>query len=76
MIVAALCSGMSYGGTPDGVVGTLCFWRFLLGLGIGGNYPLRFSLSPSSFPSHAFASPAASPTSPLTHALNRTAPPS
>jgi hypothetical protein len=43
MIVAALCSGMSYGGTPDGVVGTLCFWRFLLGLGIGGNYPLRSS---------------------------------
>ena len=40
MIVAALCSSMSYGGTPDAVVGTLCFWRFLLGLGIGGNYPL------------------------------------
>ena len=40
MIVAALCSGMSYGTNPDGVIGTLCFWRFLLGLGIGGNYPL------------------------------------
>jgi hypothetical protein len=44
MIVAALCSGMSFGITADGVIGTLCFWRFLLGLGIGGNYPLRFGL--------------------------------
>eukprot|EP00960_Hanusia_phi_P057099 763457-Hanusia_phi.AAC.1 len=40
MIVGALCSGMSFGTTGDAVVGTLCMWRFLLGLGIGGIYPL------------------------------------
>ncbi|EKX43011.1 hypothetical protein GUITHDRAFT_158082 [Guillardia theta CCMP2712] len=38
--IAALCSGMSFGTTGDAVVGTLCMWRFLLGLGIGGIYPL------------------------------------
>ena len=31
---------MSFGTTPDAAIGTLCFWRFVLGLGIGGNYPL------------------------------------
>jgi len=40
MICGALCQSMSFGSTPDAVIGTLCFWRFLLGVGIGGNYPL------------------------------------
>eukprot|EP00960_Hanusia_phi_P058472 763899-Hanusia_phi.AAC.1 len=40
IIVAALCSGMSFGTTGDAVVGTLCMWRLILGLGIGGIYPL------------------------------------
>ena len=41
MICAALCQSMSFDNTSDAVIGTLCFWRFLLGVGIGGNYPLR-----------------------------------
>jgi PHS family inorganic phosphate transporter-like MFS transporter len=41
MICGALCQSMSFGSDPNGVIGTLCFWRFLLGVGIGGNYPLR-----------------------------------
>ncbi|EKX50020.1 hypothetical protein GUITHDRAFT_157361 [Guillardia theta CCMP2712] len=40
MIIGALGSGMSFGTTGDAIVGTLCFWRFFLGLGIGGIYPL------------------------------------
>ena len=41
MITGALCQSMSFGVNPNNVIGTLCFWRFLLGVGIGGNYPLR-----------------------------------
>ena len=31
---------MTFGTTPHAMVGTLCFWRFLLGVGVGGDYPL------------------------------------
>lgn len=44
MITAALCQSMSFGTDATGVIGTLCFWRFILGVGIGGNYPLRYEI--------------------------------
>jgi len=40
MIVCAFCQSMSFGSTPDAVIGTLAFWRFCLGYGVGGDYPL------------------------------------
>ncbi|CAI0459248.1 unnamed protein product [Linum tenue] len=40
MVGCALCSGLSFGSTPKSVIGTLCFFRFWLGFGIGGDYPL------------------------------------
>ncbi|XP_021625583.1 low affinity inorganic phosphate transporter 8 [Manihot esculenta] len=40
MVGCALASGFSFGSTADGVVATLCFFRFWLGFGIGGDYPL------------------------------------
>ena len=46
MITGALCQSMSFGVNPNNVIGTLCFWRFLLGVGIGGNYPLRCGVAP------------------------------
>ncbi|XP_020595315.1 probable inorganic phosphate transporter 1-7, partial [Phalaenopsis equestris] len=44
MIVCALCSGLSFGRKPAGVMGTLCFFRFWLGFGIGGDYPLSATI--------------------------------
>lgn len=44
MIIASICSGLSFGRTPKAVVTTLCFWRFILGLGIGGDYPLSATI--------------------------------
>lgn len=44
MIIGAFCQSMSFGSTPDAVIGTLCFWRFLLGVGIGGDYPLSATI--------------------------------
>ncbi|KAF2319309.1 hypothetical protein GH714_014535 [Hevea brasiliensis] len=40
MVGCALASGFSFGCTAKGVVATLCFFRFWLGFGIGGDYPL------------------------------------
>lgn len=40
MVGCALASGLSFGSTPTSVVGSLCFFRFWLGFGIGGDYPL------------------------------------
>ncbi|RYQ98854.1 hypothetical protein Ahy_B07g086665 isoform D [Arachis hypogaea] len=40
MVGCALASGLSFGSTSKSVVGTLCFFRFWLGFGIGGDYPL------------------------------------
>lgn len=40
MVGCALASGLSFGQTPKGVITTLCFFRFWLGFGIGGDYPL------------------------------------
>ncbi|OAY65010.1 putative inorganic phosphate transporter 1-3, partial [Ananas comosus] len=40
MVGCAIASGLSLGSTPQSVVATLCFFRFWLGFGIGGDYPL------------------------------------
>ncbi|CAK7340013.1 unnamed protein product [Dovyalis caffra] len=40
MVGCALASGFSFGSTATSVVGSLCFFRFWLGFGIGGDYPL------------------------------------
>ncbi|XP_048139694.1 low affinity inorganic phosphate transporter 8-like [Rhodamnia argentea] len=40
MVGCALASGLSFGSTAHSVIGSLCFFRFWLGFGIGGDYPL------------------------------------
>jgi PHS family inorganic phosphate transporter-like MFS transporter len=40
MVGCALASGLSFGSTAHSVIATLCFFRFWLGFGIGGDYPL------------------------------------
>ncbi|XWS74472.1 hypothetical protein CRYUN_Cryun01aG0001000 [Craigia yunnanensis] len=40
MVGCAIASGLSLGSTAKSVIGTLCFFRFWLGFGIGGDYPL------------------------------------
>ncbi|KAL2317560.1 hypothetical protein Fmac_031436 [Flemingia macrophylla] len=40
MVGCALASGLSFGSTANSVVASLCFFRFWLGFGIGGDYPL------------------------------------
>ncbi|OMO75956.1 Phosphate permease [Corchorus capsularis] len=44
MVVCAIGSGLSFGSTPGSVIGTLCFFRFWLGFGIGGDYPLSATI--------------------------------
>ncbi|XP_051125373.1 low affinity inorganic phosphate transporter 3-like [Andrographis paniculata] len=44
MIVCSVASGLSFGGEPKGVLVTLCFFRFWLGFGIGGDYPLSATI--------------------------------
>ncbi|KAM0944485.1 putative ABC-type phosphate transporter [Dioscorea sansibarensis] len=44
MVLCAICSGLSFGTTPKAVMGTLCFFRFWLGFGIGGDYPLSATI--------------------------------
>ncbi|GMI75564.1 PHOSPHATE TRANSPORTER 3, phosphate transporter 1;3 [Hibiscus trionum] len=44
MAFCAICSGLSFGSTPGSVIGTLCFFRFWLGFGIGGDYPLSATI--------------------------------
>jgi len=44
MVVCCLASGLSFGSTPKGVMATLCFFRFWLGFGIGGDYPLSATI--------------------------------
>ncbi|KAJ1298766.1 hypothetical protein BS78_01G479000 [Paspalum vaginatum] len=44
MVVCSLASGLSFGATPAGVMATLCFFRFWLGFGIGGDYPLSATI--------------------------------
>ncbi|KAH7573243.1 hypothetical protein ACOSQ2_007062 [Xanthoceras sorbifolium] len=44
MVVNSLASGLSFGSSAKGVMATLCFFRFWLGFGIGGDYPLSATI--------------------------------
>ncbi|KAJ9169605.1 hypothetical protein P3X46_017774 [Hevea brasiliensis] len=44
MVLCSVCSGLSFGKDPKGVMVTLCFFRFWLGFGIGGDYPLSATI--------------------------------
>ncbi|GLU08166.1 hypothetical protein SLE2022_250900 [Rubroshorea leprosula] len=44
MVVSSIASGLSFGSHPKGVLATLCFFRFWLGFGIGGDYPLSATI--------------------------------
>lgn len=44
MVVASIASGLSFGSTAKSVMTTLCFCRFWLGFGIGGDYPLSATI--------------------------------
>lgn len=44
MVVCSIASGLSFGDSPKAVMATLCFFRFWLGFGIGGDYPLSATI--------------------------------
>ncbi|KAM1795662.1 hypothetical protein ACFX11_035985 [Malus domestica] len=44
MVICSIASGLSYGHNPKTVMSTLCFFRFWLGFGIGGDYPLSATI--------------------------------
>ncbi|PHU21676.1 putative inorganic phosphate transporter 1-5 [Capsicum chinense] len=44
MVICSIASGLSFGHTPKSVMATLCFFRFWLGFGIGGDYPLSATI--------------------------------
>ncbi|KAM1753219.1 hypothetical protein ACFX12_005834 [Malus domestica] len=44
MVGCSICSGLSFGNSPTTVMATLCFFRFWLGFGIGGDYPLSATI--------------------------------
>ncbi|CAM6121426.1 unnamed protein product [Calypogeia fissa] len=44
MVIASLGQGLSMGSSATGVLATLCFFRFWLGFGIGGDYPLSATI--------------------------------
>ncbi|KAL2644782.1 hypothetical protein R1flu_012369 [Riccia fluitans] len=44
MIFTSVASGLSFGSSATGVMTTLCFFRFWLGFGIGGDYPLSATI--------------------------------
>ncbi|CAO2198244.1 unnamed protein product [Urochloa humidicola] len=44
MAACAIGSGLSFGSSAKAVIGTLCFFRFWLGFGIGGDYPLSATI--------------------------------
>ncbi|RCV10440.1 hypothetical protein SEVIR_2G118700v4 [Setaria viridis] len=44
MAMGSFLSGLSFGRTAGGVMATLCFFRFWLGVGIGGDYPLSATI--------------------------------
>jgi PHS family inorganic phosphate transporter-like MFS transporter len=39
MVLCSLASGLSFSRKSNDVIATLCFFRFWLGVGIGGDYP-------------------------------------
>lgn len=44
MVISAIGCGLSFGNDPAAVMTTLCFFRFWLGFGIGGDYPLSATI--------------------------------
>ncbi|KAH7314552.1 hypothetical protein KP509_21G008700 [Ceratopteris richardii] len=44
MICCSIGSALSFGSSPQAVMGTICFFRFWLGVGIGGDYPLSATI--------------------------------
>ncbi|KAF8377036.1 hypothetical protein HHK36_030408 [Tetracentron sinense] len=44
MVMCSIASGLSFGSSPKTVMATLCFFRFWLGFGIGGDYPLSATI--------------------------------
>lgn len=44
MVICSVGSGLSFGHEPKSVIATLCFFRFWLGFGIGGDYPLSATI--------------------------------
>lgn len=44
MVICAIGSGLSFGSSAKSVITTLCFFRFWLGFGIGGDYPLSATI--------------------------------
>jgi hypothetical protein len=44
MIFCAAAQSMSFGTNSLAVIGTLCWWRFFLGFGVGGDYPLSATI--------------------------------
>ncbi|KAH1227460.1 Inorganic phosphate transporter 1-4 [Glycine max] len=44
MVIASIASGLSFGHDAKTVMTTLCFFRFWLGFGIGGDYPLSATI--------------------------------
>ncbi|KAG6486624.1 probable inorganic phosphate transporter 1-8 [Zingiber officinale] len=44
MVLCSIASGLSFGRSASGVMATLCFFRFWLGFGIGGDYPLSATI--------------------------------
>ncbi|KAA8550755.1 hypothetical protein F0562_002439 [Nyssa sinensis] len=44
MCLCSVASGLSFGKQPKAIMATLCFFRFWLGFGIGGDYPLSATI--------------------------------
>ncbi|KAL5711834.1 Low affinity inorganic phosphate transporter 1 [Ranunculus cassubicifolius] len=44
MVICSFASGLSFSSERKSVVATLCFFRFWLGFGIGGDYPLSATI--------------------------------
>ncbi|KAJ4972636.1 hypothetical protein NE237_005810 [Protea cynaroides] len=44
MVVCSVASGLSFGHSAKATMATLCFFRFWLGFGIGGDYPLSATI--------------------------------
>ncbi|XP_057966069.1 inorganic phosphate transporter 1-4-like [Malania oleifera] len=44
MVICSVASGLSFGRDPKTVMTSLCFFRFWLGFGIGGDYPLSATI--------------------------------
>ncbi|KAG6878356.1 hypothetical protein C0993_008114 [Termitomyces sp. T159_Od127] len=45
IIIATFAQALSGGGHAVGIIGVLIVWRFLMGIGIGGDYPLSAVIS-------------------------------